>query len=118
MFIKYFAPLEREKCNFVSSYGIRSLFSLLCGMMSQLLLYCVPISLSTCYDWPTNQLLLLTMSAVCINQTVLSYCQLGSVFSEKTSAEQVTRNALSAACSTVLRYHTYTWESAGLTSAG
>ena len=77
-------PLERERANFVSSYGIRSLFNLLCGMTSQLLFYCVRISLSTCYDWPTNQLLLLTVSAVCINQSVVSCCQRGSVLSEKT----------------------------------
>ena len=57
-------------------------------MTSQLLLYCVRISLSTCYDWPTNQLLLLTVSAVCINQSVVSYCQRGSVLREKTSARQ------------------------------
>jgi len=66
-------------------------------MTSQLLLYCVHISLSTCYDWPTNQLLLLTMSAVCINQSVVSCCHWGSVFSEKTSAQQAARNAIPAA---------------------
>jgi len=44
-----------------------------------------------------NQLLLLTVSAVCINQSVVSCCQQGSVFSEKTSAQQAARNALCAA---------------------
>jgi hypothetical protein len=66
-------------------------------MTSQLPHYCVHASLSTCYDWSTNQLLLLTVSTVCINQSVVSCCQCGSVFSEKTAAQQAARNALSAA---------------------
>ena len=95
-FIKYFTPLQREN-NYISSYGIRSLFTLLCWLTSQLLVYCVHISLSTCYDWPTNPLLLLTVSAVCINLSAVSCCQRGSVLCEKTSARQAALNTLCAA---------------------
>jgi hypothetical protein len=82
-FIKHSTPLQIEKDNCVLLYGKRSLFTLLCWLTSQLLVYCVHISLSTCYDWPTNTLLLLTVSAVCINLSAVSYCQRSSVSCEK-----------------------------------
>jgi len=115
---KYLSPLGRERANCVSSYGLRCLFNLLWGMTSQLLFYCVHISLSTCYDRPTNQLLLLAVFAVCINQLFVSCCQRSSVSSEKYQLSRQKRTPSLRQAGTVLRYDICAGGSARLTLAG
>jgi hypothetical protein len=74
-------PLRNRKGQLCcTSQGIRSTFSLLCVLTSQLLLCCVHVSLSACYDWPTNPLLLLTVCAVCINLCAVKLMSTGLCF--------------------------------------
>jgi hypothetical protein len=75
------------KAIWVSLSSLPSLLCFLWGLTSQLLLYYVHITLSTCYDWPVNPLLLFTVSAVCVNLFAISCCQRGTVSRETTRAQ-------------------------------